>query len=533
MVLAALLGLAVLLLSGPLPVLDEESYLEIGGLLDPLRPYDWWRPWPPWGSQREADAFVYAHPPLFLEWIALWLPATAGRFGAGEPVEGLVWPLKVAAALPWAGLLGWCVGRLCERWGPQPWRSAALWLSAPVVLLIAQRGLMPDLMVTALATSALTAWVEATAAQARGLRFRWALWSGLSLGAATLTKYPAALLALPMLWDGRRAGRGVAVPAFAAAAVLVVGVELALLIEYGRPHLIEVLRRAPEIPRGPLLGRALGVAARLSLVAFALPLAARSPARWWIGAAALGLAIALLGAPAGDGLATGLQTWVWASAGLLAAAPAVRAVRSAAAPPEERLLAGWALVVIAGVVIGHNYAAPRYLAAAAAPLALLWSRELAGQRGAGALFAAAIALQAGLGLWISAAERSFAAAADEAARSIDASTPAEPGAAPRAFTGEWTFRWRLRQRGWRFWDGAEALPLGVRLAVPTHSSPAALPATVQPGPHHGFGRGGLRLLDAPRSVGLYSETTGVLPLGWSAGPVESVTLWTRSPVATP
>lgn len=533
--LAAAVGLAVLLLSGPLPVLDEESYLEIGGQLDLLHPYSWWRAWPPWGNQREADAFVYAHPPLFLEWVALWMRAALGRSAAGEPAEALIWPLKVAAALPWAGLLGWCVGRLCERWGPHPWRAAALWLSAPVSLLIAQRGLMPDLMATALGASAMTAWVEAVAATEPGLRRRWALWSGLSLAAAALTKYPAALLLLPLLWDLRRAGPRVWRPALGAAALLFLGVELALFIDYGRPHLAEVLLRAPEIPRGPLLGRGLGVAARLGLVAFALPLAARSPAGWWAAAAAVAAALCLLGAPPGAEPGTLLQAWVWASAGLLALAPALRAARRPTAPPEDRLLAFWALAVIGGVVLGHNYAAPRYLAPAAAPLALLWSRELAGQRWAGALLAAAVALQASLGLGISAAERSFAVAADEAARALDAQTPpAGDGAgAPHQFTGEWTFRWRLRQRGWAFWDGVEALPPGARLAVPAHSSPAALPPTLRPGPETAVGRGGLRLLDAPRSVGLYSETTGVLPLGWSEGPIESARLWTRSPAPTP
>ena len=69
--LALALAAAVVaaLLSCPVPVLDEESYLDIATQLRWDRPYDWWRPWPPWGANREADALVYAHPPGFLMWV--------------------------------------------------------------------------------------------------------------------------------------------------------------------------------------------------------------------------------------------------------------------------------------------------------------------------------------------------------------------------------------------------------------------------------------------------------------------------------
>ncbi|MDP6932138.1 MAG: hypothetical protein QGG40_04440, partial [Myxococcota bacterium] len=89
-VLATLAGAQV-------PVLDEESYLDITAQLDPLRPYDWWREWPPWGGQREPDAFIYAHPPGFLWW----------TWGAGQLVDGL-FARRVVCALPLAVMLGWC-----------------------------------------------------------------------------------------------------------------------------------------------------------------------------------------------------------------------------------------------------------------------------------------------------------------------------------------------------------------------------------------------------------------------------------------
>jgi hypothetical protein len=130
-----------------------------------------------------------------------------------------------------------------------------------------------------------------------------------------------------------------------------------------------------------------------------------------------------------------------------------------------------------------------------------------------------VGLQLALGLGIGAAERALAQAADEGAR-----WAADSQAAPGQFTGEWTFRWRMRQRGWSFWDGAAPLPAGATLAAPTHSSPAALPAALQPGPRRTFGAAALRVVDAPLGVGLYSETIGAQPLGWRPGPAEEVQL---------
>ena len=71
--LSILLCLSVaVFLAASVPILDEESYLAITQNFDVLRPYHWWRPWPPWYGGSEPDAFVYAHPPLFLEWVAFW-----------------------------------------------------------------------------------------------------------------------------------------------------------------------------------------------------------------------------------------------------------------------------------------------------------------------------------------------------------------------------------------------------------------------------------------------------------------------------
>ncbi|MFM2245381.1 MAG: hypothetical protein RL071_1455 [Pseudomonadota bacterium] len=516
--LALACALAVLVLSGPLPVLDEESYLEIGAALDPLRPYDWWRPWPPWGSSREPDAFVYAHPPGFLLWVAGWLRVVGGAFGGPEPGPALIWPLKVALAMPWAGLWGWAVGRLCERWSPRPALSAAAWLTAPVSLLVLQRGLMPDLMATALATAAATSWIEGRETEEAGARWRWGAGAGALLAAATLTKYPAGLVGLALLADARRPGRPLLAPFVMSGLGLFLLVEGYLWLSYGRPHLVEVLSRAGELPRGPLPGRALGLLSRLPLALLPLPLLWVAPARQWGAGALLGGLACVIGLPEGSEGPLVVQVLVWAAAGGALCSLLGAALSRAQARPD-RLLAQWALLVVIGVLIGHNYVAPRYLAGAVAPLALLLGRAGAGLPAAAAAGWAAVGLQLLLGLGIGAAERTLAEAADEGAR-----WAADARALPGRFTGEWTFRWRLRQRGWTFWDGASALPPGATLAAPTHSSPAALPAGLEPGPRRTFGAAALRVVDAPLGVGLYSETIGAQPLGWRPGPAEEVQL---------
>ena len=48
------------------PILDEGSYLWIAKRFSFAKPYDWPLPFPPFD-----DAFVFAHPPLLLMWIAI------------------------------------------------------------------------------------------------------------------------------------------------------------------------------------------------------------------------------------------------------------------------------------------------------------------------------------------------------------------------------------------------------------------------------------------------------------------------------
>ncbi|MEC8425573.1 MAG: hypothetical protein VX000_17425, partial [Myxococcota bacterium] len=366
--LALALAAAVVaaLLSCPVPVLDEESYLDIAAQLDWLRPYDWWRPWPPWGASREADAFVYAHPPGFLLWVKAWA-------ALGGPVPAL----KVAAGLPWALLLGWSVGRLAERTTRQRWLALAAWLATPITVLGLQRGLMPDLMVAALSTYAVVAWIEADRADA-SQRDRWLRGSGLTLALACVTKYPALLLLPVLLLHARvrRRLRGL-LPFWLAFAVPFILVEGWLWVGYGRPHLWEVLSRADEIPRGPLGGRGLGVATRLGLGVAMLPLMLAPLRRLLLPSTVLAGGLVLWGAPGGTDTSGLVVLAVTAVPGVGAALVVGRewfapsAPRADVEPGDGLLLGGWALVVLLGVVVGHNFAAPRYLLPAMAPLAMV------------------------------------------------------------------------------------------------------------------------------------------------------------------
>ncbi len=501
-------------LTCPAPVLDEESYLDIAAQLPWGHPYDWWRPWPPWGAGREADAFVYAHPPLFLWWAKLWS-------SSGAPVRGV----KIAAGLPWALLLGWSVGRLAEVTTRKPWLALAAWLTAPAVLLGLQRGLMPDLMVTALQTYAVVAWLEAgrAAAEKRG---SWLRGAGVALALAALTKYPALMLVPVLLVHGRATGllrrSGGAWVAFA---VVFVGVEGWLALTYGRVHLVEVLTRAGEIPRGPLDGRALGVATRLALGVSVLPVLLPPLRRLLLPAVALAGGLVLLGAPGGTSTGRLVVLALFAVPGVVAVLAAGREWVSPAAPRADvlprdgLLLGGWALAVVFGVVVGHNFAAPRYLLPAAAPLALILVRVVDRQPNGRALLWAGAALQGALALVVTTAEHHFFVAGEGVAGAL-----AKQVEAPGLYTGEWSFRRRLDRAGWTFLATTTPAP-GDIVAAPVESSPAELPGDWVEVGREAAGHFPVRVVDSAHGVGLYGETIGALPLGWRDGPLEEGILW--------
>lgn len=517
LVLTAAAALVAVCLASGVPVLDEESYLDLARQLDPARPYDWWRAWQPWGEARPPDAYVYAHPPLFLMWLEAWMGE-----GRALPVRAL----KAAAALPPAMLLGWSAGRLAERVTRRPLLAGGAWLAAPITVLGLQRGLMPDLLVTALGTFAVVSWLEGQA-QGGAVRARWLAFAGAALGLAAFTKYPALVLLLPLALHARAVDGWRAMWAFALAFVLTFGLgEAWLWASYGRPHLLEVLLRAGEIGRGGPLGRGLGLLSRLGLVGVpALPLLLwpwRRDAPVWV---VVGGLLALVGAPSGTPVAQVALLAALASVGAALVSVAVLALGRRGrlddrTPGDGLLLGAWALAVVLGVLLAHNYAAPRYLMPAMLPLALLVARS------AEKHFDAALALQVGsavagaLALAVTVAEHRFHGAQVDAAEAALAEAP-EPG----RFSGEWAFRWRMEQAGWTWWGGGP-LPAGVTVISATQAAPRAIPDGWTEVDHHARGRGTLRVLDAAGGVALYGETIGAVPLGLGDGMLEEAVTWT-------
>lgn len=492
-----LLAAAVLaVVRGPqVPMLDEETWLWLARNASFARPYDWWRPGPPWGDLPAPDAYVFAHPPLFLGWLQLLAPA------ARDLAE---W--RWLASLPFAALYGLSVGWLAER-TPRPWPALALALSGPVVVLALGMGLMPDLMAGSLLTAALAAWLLGWRGEAP--RRGWLVASGLALALASFTRYTSLILVPTILFDVlRRRGTRASWPFWLAFALPWLLGEGWLWALYGRPHLWEVLSRAGEIPRGPLGGRALGALARLGL---ALGPAALVGARGrvWIPAFLLGGLTMALGWPADLALGARLLLLTLAVLGALALLGA-RAGGGELGPVGVPL----GLLVLLGVALGHNYAAPRYLLPGIAPLGLLLAARAPAWR---AWLAAGV--QLALALSISRAEITYAEAADAVASAL-AQGSSERG----SFTGEWSFRWRMEQEGWTF---AAAPPVaGTLVALPLQASPGF---GAGPGweavAHASAGLGGLRVLDLGEGVGYDAETLGPLPLGWRPGRLEEGALW--------
>lgn len=491
--LPLLFAALVALSAGSPPVLDEESYLDIAHQIaaHPARPYDWFRPWQPWGATPPPDAYLFAHPPLHLWWLSLWSGATGPA-------------LRLAAALPWALLLGWALGALAERFTRRPHAAALALLASPALLVASQAGLMIDLDTLALSCAALALWTRPGRAAALG--------AGLLAGLAAETKYPALLLSAAILIDATlginksdkdaRARLGIFATTFGA---VFFSLELFLATVYGRIHLIEVLREAGQIGRGPLAGRALGLLSRVGLCL--PPLLLFGADRRLLLPALLGAALVALG------LQGTLEPGLLALSAALGGAGAALLTRGLRQGP--RLLRLWAGLSLLGVLFAHNYVGGRYLLPALVPLTLL----LVEQAGARARLA---------GLWLpvalgaAVAERAYAAAADEVARQLAAASPT-----PGWFTGEWTFRYRMEQQGWRFWSPEQTLPPGALLAVPLNASPAAPPPGWTPTTHvQASIRWPLRLIDLEQGVGYHAETLGPAPIGWSLGPMEQASLGT-------
>jgi hypothetical protein len=533
-------------------VLDEEGYLWIARHLDPARPYDWARAWPPWDS---PDSFVYAHPPGHL----LWCWALRG-------LQDTLPLLRIVAGAPWAALTGWAVLRLARETCHHPHRATAAWLGSAIVVLGLQDSLMIDLPATALVTAALACW-RSSARDPDALPDAWGWAAGGLLGAAVCTKYSAAVFApvllahaLRMRWRGGVVALGVALG-------VILAVEGWLAATYGRVHLVEVWARREEIARGDAGARVLGTLARAALLPVPLVVLRARPA---LAAGAGVLAMAALVAARPTGLALGPASALLGACvlGAMVLARALEAgVRGAARRrrgdrDDGFLLGGWTIAGFLGVMVLHNYASARYLLPVAAPVAVLLGRAAEEVRGGKALLAASSVLGGLLAGALSLAEGRYARAAEDVARQALAhiaradgphdvgSTTRGAAAAPGAlrgagpppgtqdqepvvlFAGEWGFRAVMERHGATRLVPGRPLPPCAWLVVATQASPGAVPSLDPVARLESEDRGRLRVVDIHDGIGLYAETLGPLPFGVGTGPLESATL-ARTPCPNP
>ena len=341
-------------------------------------------------------------------------------------------------------------------------------MSCPIVLLSLVMTVGIDLPTVALSTACVALWV-------RDRR----ILAGIALGLAAAWKYPALVLLPVLIGHGRR--RSLAT--LGAFAVVFGAVEIYLLVHYGRLHLLEVLLTADEIGRGPLLSRATGILFRLGTFFGGL-----SP---W---ALLGVVPALV-VEQDQGLGGVLLLALLAGCGI---ATLVRAARTGG------LFGWWALAAVAGVLV-HNYADGRYLLPAVLPLAVVCGalpRRWLLLAAAGQLVLAGLMVHAEL-----------AYAREAAALDLEADR----------FTGEWSFRHAMRERGGSFWSPEESLPPGTRVAVPTHASPGPVPENwIELESQRSSGGAALRLVDLERGVGWHADTLGTMPFWFAGGPYEEV-----------
>ena len=468
-------------LAQPLPVLDEESYLWIAENLSWDRPYDWPLPWPPF----EENAYIYAHPPLFL-----WTVKAAMLFTSSVSI------IKWLLAIPWQLLLIGSVAWLAIERSKYPWQMLLLWASMAGVALPITRSLMPDLQVSALATFAMTVWILSP----RDLR--WMCAGGLALGLAAWTKYPALLLVVVPLMHPRD---GIATTTFVGSAIgLVLLGECWLAWNYGQFHLLEVLIRAPEIARGSLDARLIGVCNRLPVAAFGFVLIALLHVgrfKYWFL-----LAFAVFG-------------W-WKAKEMSVQSVYIAALLTAVGGQSIRFLLGktalhtWAWIVFFGVLIAHNYASPRYWLLAMAPVTLLVLEMMTLK---GLMWGVLLLSSVGTHL-LARTEALHALESQKLAKQVQEDYP------QAEFSGEWTFRWQMRQLGMKHLQ--QNHPKWVLVARNssgglTDSSQYDLLRTVA-------GEASLlHLVSAENSVGYYSETIGFWPIWVGYSPVEQVQVWKR------
>ncbi|MBM76357.1 MAG: hypothetical protein CMK59_13210 [Proteobacteria bacterium] len=453
------------------PILDEGTYLWVSKDLTVFDPYGWSLPFPPWG-----DAYMFAHPPLHWMWLSV----------VGQLTQSIWWTKVIAGAF-WMILLGGASWRFIEMLPEADFKSWMIWLLTPIVLMPATRPAMPDLQMTALGTCAMLLFYREHVSQE--LRIRGYLLSGFVLGLASLTKYPALLLWVPILMFCRQLkSLGYVFAGFALSWGLGEGLLFAM---YDRVHLFEVLRSAGDVPRGPLLDRFVGLLLRLGVGAPLLLFATFN--RRWITGAVLGVILALFCVP--DGMSVVQQMYV-----LIILILSCGAVVSLLC--QRSFFSVWALVVWVGVVVAHNYASPRYLMLSVLPMVLLLEKR------------SYIGIVLG-GLWslvLIGAEHAYAQSASRVAQDVVEHQP-EGG----FFIGEWSFRWVLESQGWK---PVRNQSLDLETTARAKNAASGPPLESEHTAHFIAGDFPVRLVDGESDVGYYSDTLGFWPLGWGTTPLE-------------
>lgn len=495
---AALLALAFVGLAKPLAI-DEESYLWLGKQVRWSDPYDWSRNW-----QGQAG-WLYAHPPLYLWWMKLWSflehPAL----------------IRLVGGLPWVALYGWSAARWMQRTTHHPHLAAVALLGSATVWLGVQNSLMIDLPYVALGTLALAAYREALDED----RKSWFILSGIALGLAIETKYPAAIL-LPVLMASpvRPPPLAFWVPLLS----IIAGIEGYLAMLHGELHPWAVWSSRDLIAHGSLSDRVLGILARLSLLPLGVSLLLTRPIH---AAGGLGLGVAALvwARPAAlTGASVSFLLVCAAVGGMVLSRGFAGAVASVARRRkgdrgDSRMLGGVVLAVVLGVALFHNYASARYLWLAAVPVAILVARS-AEEVGQGKrLLWVTSGLSAAFALCLALADWRFSAAQAEVARMV-----VESGGASKQFMGEWGFRAEMEKAGWERIESAAAAPESV-VVVEDQSGghvPSRWEATER---WISTDRFPLRVVDVRHDAGLYSETLGPLPFVLADGALSGATAY--------
>lgn len=545
------------------PHLDEESYLFIGRALSEhlFRPYDWSRPWPP-DFLPHPNTFWYAHPPLFLQWQALlqllWGDA--------------LWPKRLSA-LPYVLMSVFALHRLSQQFLRDATRGLLWLVAAPSFLLVCTNALMIDLPMMGCALLALTlAWDGAERRSTSRL-----VLSGALLGVAGLIKYPALLL-LPLGWflpvPPRERMRTLALIS-APALLLALGWQGLSAWLYGTPHLLEVLRQAPGVPRSSLLSRLVGMQAQLGVgvVSACLVLAVRgkpsappSPARPWLAwslSAVLPLLVltgvgvkqgwlapgGLLSASLPASLQTFAERWTerlvdrlptsagltfWLLVSLLLGGWSLQQLSFRSR--DERFLSLWTLLIVLGVLFGHNFVSARYLVLASMPLTLLALRRaerapgLDAERQPVSPSSSAIPelLASGLALALVWGDHAVAVSLDAlAARSLKAAQTeafvqktlsSHPSTV--YFTGEWGLRWQFERAGLPYLSPDRSPKPGDILLVPRYTVSGPLPEGLvwQTARSSTVEVSGL-LVHAPGvGISIYSDAMGLVPWGFGLEP---------------